>query len=428
MTSTGTPTPTRLFRAFLGHVAALAAALAATPSAPAAGGPILAAPGGCALQCIEQALVTTTASAAKLELKTTVATRVVVSARRLSSTGGLVAGAPDASVSHHALLTSRTLFLVGLQPATTYRIAVSATDAAGRSAHRSGTFATRAVQAAVDPGIGGVTSGLGCSLECITKAVPVQIGPTAAVFELATDTAARFELRVSRDAAGSNVVSTSASPSFTTSWTAAATALDPGTRYHLLLRVTDAHGRSDQRQFTFKTVERLVRITFWKVKVVNDGDSGRARGELRFNYWLGREHLGGEASFHKRSSGDVIQVRGNGTNRPGLTGVLPANGANPMLDIRVHALECDGPLRMKNCVVGATMPGWVPSGGGETGDDDYATAGGAFTLTTLLTEGALPGNYGTTLPSGHDAYLVFETTQYHVKFRVYAYLDVFYAW
>lgn len=427
MTLTGTTTLPRLRRILATLVVAIAAALAATAAAGANGGPILAAPGGCALQCIERALVTTTASAAKVEIGTTVATKVVVTARRLSSTGGLVAGAPDATVSHRVLRTARTLFLVGLQPGTTYRIVVAATDASGRSAHRSGTFATKPVQTAVEPGIGGISSGLGCSAKCIEKAVPVQIGPTAAVFEIGTATPATIRVVVSRDAAGEDVVSTSATAAPTTRWTTAASTLDPGTRYHLIIRATDSNGRTEQRQFSFRTVERMVRITFWKVKVVNDGDSGRARGELRFGYWLGKDAIGGDRAYHKRRSGDVIQVRGNGTSRPGLTGVLPANGADPTLDIRVHGVECDGPVLMKNCLVESKPAGWFPSGGGEDGDD-FATAGGPFSLTTLLTRGALPGNYGTMLPSGHDAYLVFETTQHHLKFRVYAYLDVFYAW
>jgi hypothetical protein len=29
------------------------------------------------------------------------------------------------------------------------------------------------------------------------------------------------------------------------------------------------------------------------------------------------------------------------------------------------------------------------------------------------------------MPGGHDGYFAFEMTQFHVKFRVYAYLDVF---
>ena len=50
-------------------LASIAAALALCAAATA-GGPVLAAGGGCALACIEQALVTPTASAASVEIRT----------------------------------------------------------------------------------------------------------------------------------------------------------------------------------------------------------------------------------------------------------------------------------------------------------------------------------------------------------------------
>ena len=427
MSPTQTTTTGPLARTVLAFAAVLGLALAAATTAPAAGGPIIVAPGGCALQCIQKALVTSIATAAKVELGTTVPTKVAVTARRLAANGVPVAGPPAASASDHAFRTERTLFLVGLQPATTYLIAVSATDSSGRTSIRSGTFATKPVETAVEPGPGGISASLSCSAKCITKAVPVQIGPTAAVFEFRTNTPARIRLVVSRDAAGADVVSSSESQP-TTSWTGGASLLDPGTRYDLLVRATDANGHAEERRFSFRTVERKVQITFWKVKVVSDGDKGRARGEMRFGYWLDRKEVGGEDDFHKRSSGDVIQVRASGSTRPGLTGTLPANGADPTLDIRVYGHECDGPARMKNCAFESRGAGWYPNGGGEVGGDDYATAGGAFSLSALLQQGSLPGKYGSTFPSGHDAYFVFETTQHHVKFRVYAYLDVIYAW
>ena len=48
----------------------------------------------------------------------------------------------------------------------------------------------------------------------------------------------------------------------------------------------------------------------------------------------------------------------------------------------------------------------------------------AFDLPSLLDpKGALPGNYGTDLPAGHDGYLIWENTSYDLKFRVYATVD-----
>jgi hypothetical protein len=216
-----------------------------------------------------------------------------------------------------------------------------------------------------------------------------------------------------------------ATSAYTKSFTHAASPLSPGTTYDLFLRATDANGHTEHHHFTFKTVERKARVTLWRIKVLDDGDSGSARGELTFSYWLDKKPAGA-TGFRKLSSGDSFYVTANGTTRPGLTRVIPANGPNPSLDIRVHAQECDGPVFMKNCAQEALPADWVPAGGGDCGGDDCATAGGPFAVSALLSHGALPGNYGTSLPSGHDAYLVFETTQYHVKFRVYAYVDFFY--
>ena len=133
-------------RTALTLAATVVGALTGTVSASAGDGPTIVAPGGCALQCIQKALVTVTSTAAKVEFRTTVPTKIVVTARRLSSTGGL-AGPPDASAKGQTLKTERMLFLLRLRPKTTYRIVVSATDAEGHVASRSGTFATLPVAA-----------------------------------------------------------------------------------------------------------------------------------------------------------------------------------------------------------------------------------------------------------------------------------------
>jgi hypothetical protein len=402
--------------------AAVAGALGVTHSASATTPPIYAVSGGCAIQCIEKALVSTTASTARVDIGTSVPTKVAVTARRVSSTGGLVAAPPDAAVSGMLFLKSRTVVLRDLQPKTAYRIVVSATDIAGRRASRTGSFETRPVETAMEPPVGGYSSGVGCSQKCITKAVPVAVGPTAALFEVATSTQAKITMIVSR---GGSIASIATSP-YATSFRHAASPLYPGTTYDLFIRATDANGHTEHHHFTFKTVERKVRVTLWKVKVIDDGDAGSVKGELSFSYWLDKKAVRW-TGFHKRSSGDSFHITDSGTTRPGLTRVLPLNGPNPKLDIRVRAVECDGAVLMKNCVNEVMPPGWYPSGGGDCSGDDCATAGGSFALSALLAHGALPASYGTSLPSGHDAYLVFETTQHHVKFRVYAFVDFFYG-
>ena len=399
--------------AFLGTLAAVFAATAS--SAAAESGPVEGAAGGCAIQCIEKALVTSTASSAKVEIATAVPTRVVVTARRLKL--GRVDG-PAITRVGRLLRRTRALSFGGLDPERRYAITVAATDAAGHTASRSGAFSTRAVQTTGQTGPGGLSSGLGCSAKCITKAVPVQVGPTAALFEVKTSTPAKITVIASL--AGTGTIASIGTSPRTTSWRYAASPLTPGTRYDLRIRATDPNGHTELRQFAFTTVERKAQVTFWKVQVIDDGDRGIAKGELSFSYWLGNTELRTDG-FRKLASGDVFDVHATGSSRPGLTGVLPANGASPTLDVRVLAEECDS-LLMSNCVNEVMQ---TPVSGG---NDSFAVAGGAFGLTSLLSAGALPGNYGTLLPSGHHAYLVFETTHFNVKFRVFATVDWFYAW
>ena len=412
-TTTTTPGPHRL-RTLLAAAAALLAV--AVPSA-AAGDGTEGAPGGCSLQCIEKALVTTTASSAKLEIVTAVRARVTLTARRLAPNGTV--DGPAITVHGRFLVKSRTMTLRNLQPKRTYAVNVAATDAAGHKATRNGKFTTRAAETTGLPTAGGFTSGAGCSTKCITKAVPLHIGPTAGLFEVGTNAPAKITVITSLAGTGS-IVSISSSPTYTQSYRHTASPLHPGTRYDIRIRATDSKGRTEARQFAFTTVERKARVTFWKVQVIEDGDAV-GDGELAFSYALGGESIHGDP-FTKRGSGDVFDVLMPGSSRPGLSGVLPANGASPKLDILVRAEECDS-LVMSNC----TAEVWAPSAG--PGGDSYsAVAGGRFGLSAFVPRAALPAGQAALLPEGHHGYLVVATTQYGVKFRVFATVDYFYAW
>ncbi len=151
-------------------VATTVGALALAGSATA-GGPTLIADTGCSTQCITKALVTSTASSAEVEVVTSVAASVTVSVTKLGTTpGGLASGAtPHLTVP--PFLRTRTIFLPGLEPATTYRIVVSAKDVKGRIATRIGTFETRPVAVAVETPDLGLSAGLGCRAACIEKAL-----------------------------------------------------------------------------------------------------------------------------------------------------------------------------------------------------------------------------------------------------------------
>jgi hypothetical protein len=172
--------------------------------------------------------------------------------------------------------------------------------------------------------------------------------------------------------------------------------------------------------------DRKVRITLLKLKVISDADKGSAnKGEIQFEYWIGDQVFSG-TGFHKIGSGATIDVRSSG-GRPGVLGVVVANGTDPVFEMGTLGAECDW-QQLKNCVLES---GWFPqTGGGEIGggyiNGDWAAAGGTFHLNSLLDSAGLPATYGMDLPAGHDAYFAYSTTSHYLKFEVYGYLDVFY--
>ncbi len=147
-------------KTLLGHVtaavaAALVAALAiAAGPASAAQGPTLSVGTGCAAQCITKAAVTVTATSAKVELKTTVPAHLTVYVTRQtasSTTGGLTAS-QTTQVSIPTASPDRTASFSGLEPDTTYRILIKATDLKNQTATQKGTFKTLPIKTT---GLGG---------------------------------------------------------------------------------------------------------------------------------------------------------------------------------------------------------------------------------------------------------------------------------
>ena len=183
--------------------AALVAALSVAAGTAQATSPPISAGPGCSVQCISKAAVTVTATAAKVELASTVPAsfKVTVSKQLSGGNGGLVANqAKVVDVSANSPL--KTAFFLALEPDTTYAISVRATDLQGRSSVRHGTFETLPIR--VTPGVGGpgtIDSGLGCSQQCIVKALVSQKQPdgTTARIDIKTSTTAHIQIDVSRD-------------------------------------------------------------------------------------------------------------------------------------------------------------------------------------------------------------------------------------
>ena len=405
---------------------ALAAGTAAAPPAPGPGQ--ITAGTGCAVQCVVKALVTPTASYANVAIETSVPTKIQVIVFR-------AAGA-DATFHSSILATQRSVFLPGLKPDTTYQILVKATDAQGRSDSRQGSFKTRKVESAVDTGIGTIKSNVGCSIQCVRKALFTHVGGTDATIEVETNEPAKLQVMLSPDTPiqeswgprFSFIERTVSSQGLVTKWTSQIGQLRPGTKYHVIVSATDAQGRSSFQTGTMRMDDRKVRITLLKIKVISDADKGSANeGEIKFDHRIG-DQVFGHADFRRIGSGATINVAGR-DGRPGVLAVLVANGTDPEFEMRTVGAECDW-QQLKYCVLES---GWIPQGGGgEIGGaigshgGDYAVAGGTFHLNALLDSAGLPATYGMDLPAGHDAYFAYETTSHYLKFRVYGYLDVFF--
>jgi hypothetical protein len=421
-------TRTRILTTF-----AIAAALAAAAGTARAddGGPQITAGTGCVVQCVKKAAVTATASGAKVELETTVVTVVTVWVAR-QATGNPPPGTLTASQAKVVKLylpagATRTASFDGLEPDTTYAIGVKATDVHGKSSTRTGTFKTLPVKT---NGLGGpdtIDSGLGCSVQCITKALFGQAPPDGSVANavLKTATDAKIQLIVGADQQFHQIVFDQTNPWLVRSWKPQIRNLLPGTTYHVVVRATDGQGRISERRGTFKTVQATALVTIQKLKIVNDGDKGKAKGELFFRYFFAGHELTSNG-FFKLGSGAVVSAKAQNTSRPGVSYRFAANG-DAKLDVHVTAEECDGHTYMKNCAVESSF-----------GDDSYdhaplsgqyADVGGTFRLADILS-GALPGWYGTGIaqPAGHDGYFVFGPGSKYVKILVLATVDLDYAW
>jgi hypothetical protein len=398
--------------------AALVGALSvAAGTASAAGPPTVSAGPGCSVQCISKAAVTATATAAKVELATTVPANLKVTVGKQASggNGGLVANqAKTVNVSVNSPL--KTAFFLGLEPDTVYAISVRATDLQSRSSVRSGTFRTLPIKPT--PGVGGpdtIDSGLGCSKQCITKALVTQKQPdgTKARIDIRTSTTAHIQIDVSRDkpvqlAGGGlaqyDVVSRQWTPSPTKAWAPSVAGLEYGTRYYVVVRARDHQGRVSYRQGSFRTVSATATVTLHYIKVLNDGDKV-GKGEMYFTLYLDHE-LAWLTGQRKLNSGDVTNVNPAGSSRPGFMFQVSANG-DAEFSLEMIGQEWDTAL-----------------------DRDAASAAGRFDVSELLKPSPVPGWQGTgvTAPAGHDGYFVFGATDTYVKFLVLATIDLNVDW
>jgi hypothetical protein len=265
----------------------------------------------------------------------------------------------------------------------------------------------------------GFGSGLGCAAQCIRTAVTTSHGKSVGL-HITTDTPAKLKAQISTQAPLPNGnappwftnPTTKSDNSFRTDWTTSFSNLEPDTTYHIVVRATDASGNTAYQQGTFRTLKRKVMVTFTRILVIGDADEGVNRGEISFDFFVNDQEVGGLGQ-QKIASGETIHF-----SRYALVDDAPE-----WLPVRVRGRECDAVAW--NCPIESGEP-FPTNGGGSWQDWDYAHAS-AFVNVDDAGANALPPIYGTDLPAGHDGYLIFETTGYHLKFRVYGYFDVDYV-
>lgn len=398
-------------------IATIAGALALAGGAAASGGPTLIADTGCSTQCITKALVTATASSAEVEVVTSVPASVTVSvAKAGTAPGGLTSGqAPHLTVP--PFVTTRTIVVPRLEPATTYRIVVTAKDIKGRTATRVGTFVTRAVQVAVETPDPGLSAGLGCKAACIERALLRNDGivPGRVHLEWRTSVPATVSLSLSAKTISGATLHffQHVTGSRKTEHRATFDGLLTGTTYQVTAKAKDAEGHTRVEEGSFRTRSAVATVIFHKLKVIDDADKGGNAGEISFDYAAGDEVVGSNW-FRRIDSGETVAARTSGAGRPGVMFTVSADRRRT-LDLWVGGNECDW-QRLSRCPREANFGGYPT--------DVDATAKLTFDLRDAIGSEALPPAHGSGLPAGHGAYPIWETTSNYLKFRVYATVDV----
>jgi hypothetical protein len=296
-------------------IGALALPAPASASPPAGDGQFSTGP-SCAVSCITSALIEPHTESFGLDVHTDTPARIFIGVQHL--------GQPEGSWVDWAMSEpGRTRWgnhLTGLQPDTTYKVTVSATDALSRTEKRTTYFRTLAVQTAVPVGPDDVQSGVGCSQQCISA---VRLAPdgTGAGMTVDTTVPAKVKVSVDDDAPGTidgapffgTPEGSFSSTQFAKRRAGFVDGLRPGSNYHIIVRATDAAGFTAYRQGIFRTKSRRAKLVLEGVRVYYDGDKGANRGELGFAPAVNQEYQSKlRIKEAKVASGNWLEFRGHG--------------------------------------------------------------------------------------------------------------------
>jgi hypothetical protein len=266
---------------------------------------------GCELECVVTALLTANDvnPTVHLAVETTVPVHFEVEVAKVGGTGSTYFNNPGYDTSWNTALSP-------LQPDTTYDLTLIAIDQDGHSKIYEHQFTT------VDIVDGFAGNAQGCALQCLVEGTVDKTDSFDTVeVHLGSNSSAALTVWVSTSEPGwvgdiplmpaEAVVFDSDTPS--TSWTFDVDGLAGETTYHIVVRAEDDWG-VDHQIGTFVTDQEpptLVEITFEKIHVLYDGDSGSLnKGELSFSWGFDGTSIG-HRSEEKMHAGTVITLGGD---------------------------------------------------------------------------------------------------------------------
>jgi len=159
----------------------------------------------------------------------------------------------------------------------------------------------------------------GCSTECITFAQAwVWPGTSHIEVEVTSHTPAFIKVYVDTEPPGtkpdgrpyipgSPMAATSGD--LDTSFNATLTGLDEGTKYWIVVTATDSKVRSSDAVGTVETPQLFddVQLAFAGIDIIYDGDKGRNKGELTFDWNVGGFEVDSNGEYH-RGNGSRIDL------------------------------------------------------------------------------------------------------------------------
>ena len=209
------------------------------------------------------------------------------------------------------------------------------------------------------------TETAGCSIHCITRAQAFthDDGTTDVTVEVVTRTPATIEVYIHTSAPQLTSAGRPYFPGVSAAdhtvgdldefFSTTLTGLEEEWTYWIIISATDEDGRREYvtGNITTPRIDDDVVVAFAAIDVIYDGDKGRNKGELTFDWNLGTEEVGRNGEYH-RGDGSRIDLDGQDSSRV----LFDVEGVLPVLQVR--GLETDPRGGLEFCSAGPDQGGY----------------------------------------------------------------------